>query len=164
MDIQDWGAIGDFVGGIAIIVSLVYVGVQIKQSTAAARAATSQAFSAQYTDHMVRLQNVEFRDVFIRGLKGLDQLDAGEQVAFFSYLNGVMRMFESFYLQKRDGSFDSAVYDSWTVQLVDLFGNSGAQEYWSIRRHTFTQLFANEIEQIRASDESRPMYIWMNDN
>jgi len=25
-------------------------------------------------------------------------------------------------------------------------------------------LFANEIEQIRASDESRPMYIWMNDN
>jgi len=161
MNFQDWGAIGDLIGGVAIIVSLVYVGVQIKQSTAAARAATNQAFSAQYANHMLPLQNIDFRDVFMRGLTGLDQLDSGEQVAFFSYLNGVMRMFEAFYLQKRDGTFDSAVYDSWATQLVDMFGNSGAQEYWMIRRHTFAPMFADHIEQLRANGESRPMYSWM---
>ncbi len=158
MDIQDWGAIGDLIGGVAIIISLIYVGVQIRQSTAASRAATYQSFSQQYTNHMVPLQNVDFRDVFIRGLADADELDAGEKVAFFSYLNGVFRMFEAFYLQEQEGSFDSTMYESWTAQLVDLLGNSGTRQYWIVRRHTFHQKFANHIDQLQANNKARPMY------
>ena len=44
MSIQEWGAISEMVGAIAIIVSLIYVGVQIRQSTQATRVMTSQAF------------------------------------------------------------------------------------------------------------------------
>ena len=33
MTIIEWGAIGELLGGIAIIVSLIYVGIQIKHST-----------------------------------------------------------------------------------------------------------------------------------
>jgi hypothetical protein len=35
MTIQDLGALGEMAGGLAIIVSLIYVGLQIKQNTKA---------------------------------------------------------------------------------------------------------------------------------
>ena len=35
MTLQDWGAIGEVIGGVAIIFSLIYVGIQVKQSTKA---------------------------------------------------------------------------------------------------------------------------------
>jgi hypothetical protein len=43
MSLQDWGAIGELIGGVAIIVSLIYVGLQIKHGNQEARAATLQA-------------------------------------------------------------------------------------------------------------------------
>ncbi len=43
MSLQDWGAIGELLGGVAIIVSLIYVGLQIKHGNREARASTLQA-------------------------------------------------------------------------------------------------------------------------
>lgn len=43
MTIQDWGALGEMIGGAAIIVSLIYVGVQLKQGNRETKAATLQA-------------------------------------------------------------------------------------------------------------------------
>ena len=43
MSLQDWGAIGERVGGVAIIVSLLYVGLQIKHGNRETRANTLQA-------------------------------------------------------------------------------------------------------------------------
>jgi len=39
MSLQDWGALGELVGGFAIIVSLLYVGVQIKLGNRETKAA-----------------------------------------------------------------------------------------------------------------------------
>ena len=64
MTLQDWGALGELVGGIVIIVSLVYVGLQIKQSTAAARAATSQALSKQYSSISLQIAKPGLPGIF----------------------------------------------------------------------------------------------------
>jgi len=42
MDIQELGAIGELVGGVAVIATLIYLAVQVKQSTAAMRSVTHQ--------------------------------------------------------------------------------------------------------------------------
>ena len=43
MSLQDWGAIGELLGGVAIIVSLLYVGLQIKHGNRETRASTLEA-------------------------------------------------------------------------------------------------------------------------
>lgn len=64
MMIQDWGALGEMIEGLAIIVSLVYVGLQVKQNTKATQVATSQAF---LEIHGAVIQSIvcdkEFRDI-----------------------------------------------------------------------------------------------------
>lgn len=158
MTLQDWGALGELIGGVAIIVSLVYVGLQIKQSTAAARAATSQAFSAQYSEQMFHISRGDNRDVFWRGLTGLQNLQGSEIVAFMCILGSIVRMWESFYLQMQEGTFEPRIFESWMTQLTDLFGQPGVQEYWAMRAHQFTPEFVEFLEVELTANKSKPMY------
>ena len=43
MTLQDLGAIGEFIGGIAVVITLVYLAVSIRQNTKSVRASTYQA-------------------------------------------------------------------------------------------------------------------------
>jgi hypothetical protein len=158
MTLQDWGSIGELIGGVAIIVSLLYVGLQIRQGTKATQAATNQAFSAQYSDQILQITRKDMREVFRLGLGGLQNLKAGEQAAFMALIASIMRMWETFYFEKRDGRFDSDMYDAWMVQLVDLHGNVGVQEYWSIRKHQFTPEFVAYLDRTLAAVPSKDMY------
>ena len=103
MTLQDWGALGELVGGVAIIVSLIYVGLQIRQGTQASRAATLQSFSAQYADLIMQITREDFRDIFWRGVGGLENLQKSEIAAFMAFLASIMRTFESFFFQKKKG-------------------------------------------------------------
>ena len=92
MTLQDLGSIGELVGGVAIIVSLLYVGIQIRQGTKATQAATNQAFSAQYSEQILQITREDMRDVFRLGLGGLQNLNEGEQAAFMALIASIMRM------------------------------------------------------------------------
>jgi hypothetical protein len=53
MTLLEWGAIGELIDGIAIIVSLIFVGIQVNDSAGAVRSASSN-------DANVALQNWSF--------------------------------------------------------------------------------------------------------
>ena len=56
-------------------------------------------------------------------------------------------MFEAFYFQRVDGSFDGRLFDSWVTQLQDLFANPGSREYWALRKHQFSAEFVTFMDQ-----------------
>ena len=159
MTIQDWGALGEMIGGLAIIVSLVYVGLQIKQNTKTTQVATSQAF----TDlHGVIVMPVvcdkEFRDIYWRGLSGLSNLQGNELAAFSAWTVHTFRTWESFYYQWQASAFDDHLWSGFQIQLRDLVGYPGIRETWKTRTHHFSEEFQELVEQLMASAQSRPLY------
>jgi len=158
MTLQEWGALGELVGGVAIIVSLIYVGLQIKQGTRASQAATSQSFSAQYADLILQITRADFRDIFWRGTGGLHNLRESEVAAFMAFLASIVRTFESFYFQKKEGSFDAQLFDSWMVQTLDFFVKEGPSEYWALRKHQFSTEFIEYFDEQLESFTPKPMY------
>ena len=50
MTIQDWGAIGELAGGVAVIVTLIYLALQIRQNTRAIRLGTGYAVTEEFRD------------------------------------------------------------------------------------------------------------------
>ena len=158
MTLMEWGAIGELVGGVAIIGSLIYVGLQVKQGTQASRAATSQAFSAQYSDVLLRLTAPDFRDVFLRGLRDLKNLKGSDVVSFNSWMHAVMRILESFYYQKKDGTFVAEIFDSWVIQIDDLFGEQGVREFWALRKHQYSAEFVSYFDEQLATVTPTQLY------
>ncbi len=158
MSLQDWGALGELIGGVAIIVSLIYVGLQVRQGTKATYAATSQSFSAQYSGIMLKLAEAEVREVYWKGLAGLKNLQGSENVAFMALMASIFRMYETFYFEQVAGRFKSNMFDSWMTQLVDLFGNDGVREYCDMRKHNFSIEFVSFVEEIAAESTAKSMY------
>ena len=86
MSIQDWAAIGEMVGAIAVVVSLIYVGVQLRQNTLATRVITSQAFVQIHHAAITPIvQEPAFRDIYWRGLAGVSNLHGSELAAFGAF-------------------------------------------------------------------------------
>jgi len=141
MSLQDWGALGELIGGLAIIVSLIYVAVQIRQSTNAARVATSQTFTDQYMKAVSPLYEPGFSDVYRRGLAGLNTLEGSDRVMFTAFVAALLRVFESFYIQAKDGAFDSRLFDNWIATFIDLIAYDGVREVLEIRKHHYNPEF-----------------------
>jgi hypothetical protein len=159
MSIQVWAAIGEIVGAIAIVVSLIYVGVQLRQNTRATCVSTSQAFVQAHGGILGHLiQEPEFRDIYWRGLAGLSNLHGSELAAFHAWTAHTLRTWESFYFQWKASAFEDQLWSRWKDQWRDLFGYPGVQEVWTIRRHHFNEEFRAFVGRELAGKESKPLY------
>ena len=159
MSIQDWGAISEMVGAIAIVVSLIYVGVQLRQNTRATRVSTSQAFiqiHGEEADPIIR--EPAFRDIYWRGLAGLSNLHGSELAAFGAWTSTTIRGWESYYFQWKARAFEDPIWSGWNHQFLDLFGYPGVQEVWTIRRHHFSDEFREYVGRELAGKQSKPLY------
>jgi hypothetical protein len=119
MSIQEWAAIGEIVSAIAIVVSLIYVGAQLRQNTRATRVITSQAFVQTHGENVSHLMQEQFRDVYWRGLAGLSNLHGSELAAFGGWTAQLLREFESFYFQWKAGAFEDHIWSGWNCQFRD---------------------------------------------
>ena len=146
------------VAAIAIIASLIFVGLQVRQSTTTNRAAAAQAFSQQYSDLNHMLLHSDVREIFARGLDGVGALSPAERVGFFSVLSSISRTVEAFYYQKGKGALDSKLFEGWFLQYLDLHGNKGAREFWALRKHQYTNDFVLYLDQRLASGRPQPLY------
>jgi len=158
MTLQDWGALGELIGGVAIIVSLIYVGLQIRQSAHATRAATSQAFTDQYVNVVLPLFDPGLSGIYYRGLRGLHNLQEGEKITYIAWIAAILRLFESFYFQERDGFFDPRLFDGWRMTFSDLFAYEGPREALEIRKHHYNAQFIEFLQDQLARAAPQEMY------
>jgi hypothetical protein len=159
MSIQDWAAIGEMVGAIAVVVSLIYVGVQLRQNTRATRVSTSQAYIQLHGGALNPVVEVPtFRDIYWRALAGLSNLQGSELAAFGLWSALQFRVQESFYFQWKAGAFEDQLWSGWVCQFRDLHGYPGIQEVWAIRRHHFSEEFREFVDREIAGKESKRLY------
>ncbi len=146
MTLQDWAALSHVISGAAIIVSLIYVGLQVRHGTKATRAATAQAFTDQYISVLPPLRERYFAEIYWRGLPGLDNLQGSDRVTFMSFISTFLRIFEVFYFQEKDGALDSRVFDGWNNTFIDLFAYEGPREILELRNHWYNAEFIEDLQ------------------
>jgi hypothetical protein len=83
MTLQDWSNFAQVIGAIAVVISLFYVGFQIKRHTSAVRSATAQAVHDNYADWYMNLTgDAELNGIAIKGLKDYSSLDETKKAQF----------------------------------------------------------------------------------
>jgi hypothetical protein len=83
MTLQDWSNLAQVIGALAVVISLFYVGFQIKGNTSAVRSATAQAVHDNYADWYMNLMgDADLNRIAIKGLKDYSSLDETEKAQF----------------------------------------------------------------------------------
>ena len=157
--LTDLGNLGEFVGAIAVVASLIYVGIQLRQNTAAIRITTAQAFTDTWNGYISTLNLApDLGDVFFRGLKGTSQLKEGEVVQFYAFLSQAFTTYQSFFIQRKKGVVDEGYWTSYVQAIIDLMSSKGVREYWEFRHHWYTEEFQDYVNSVSTKQSTHTMY------
>ena len=73
--LSDWASIAEIIGALAIVISLIYVGVQVNDSTRAVRSATaSDAAALSMAWYLEVGSDAERSEVFFNGITNIESL------------------------------------------------------------------------------------------
>ena len=109
MTIQDWGALGEIIGAIAVVASLVYLAVQIRQNTqqishnidASRLAALERNIESGNRIRELMIVNPDIATLFLTGLKDLDALSGADKLRFEFLLRNIFTSFQGGYIRHR---------------------------------------------------------------
>jgi hypothetical protein len=144
--IQDFGALGEILGAIGVIVSLGYLGLQIRNQNRESRKTSMNAILLQWNEHFADIaRNSELASIWVRGIQD-DELTVEERSRFWAYLSRYFKIMESLYLQHLDKDSDERFWGGMQGPLEALLGTRGARLYFETRSHWYCQEFRELIE------------------
>ena len=114
MDLNTLANIGEFAGAIAVVVSLLYLSVQIRQNSKTVRSASLQAFNDTAVHALSGMAAPGTADIITRGLQDLKSLDPTESFQFTTHISILMIGFQNNYFQYEAGFLPEPV---WRRQL-----------------------------------------------
>jgi hypothetical protein len=154
MSLEQISFAAQVVSAIAIIASLIFVGMQVRQATAAVRNSSSQAHSAIYTQIVSTIiENADFASIWRRGLTEPSALDEDEWVRFVAYASALFRFYESSRVQWLHEQLNEEHWQTIEGQIKTLGSHPGIQAWWKIRGHWHSSAFVTWFEGLDLSNQ-----------
>ena len=137
------GNLGEFVGSIAVVATLMYLAVQLRQNTKALRIASLDSYATIVDSVMA--SHTECPEVFVKATSGIE-LSPEENVAFGSYAIRTFNNMEQTYLRYRAGFLDQDVYDArvrgFSYLMNESMQSAEIRRQWkAVNRFAFTDEF-----------------------
>jgi hypothetical protein len=155
--LQDLGSLGEFVGAIAIVVSFVYLAMQIRSNTRQVEEntrsirvgqldSTLQAFS-RFRERLIN--NSEVAELWQRGLQDRSTLKGSERLRFDTLLLDLIANVQAVYLRGEITS-DPFHWNNTVESVEQILKTPGARDWWSSGRSGCHEGFAEIIDQLLA--------------
>ena len=145
MSLEQASLIAEIIGGIAVFLSLIYVGIGVRQNAQAIRLSTGQAASQELRDVVAEWVNPDTASVVAKG--GKDPSITGiEKLQFDAVMNTLMRVIENGYFQFSAGTLDPAIWEGFKRNYVDVMSTAGATAWWKVRKSWFSEEFQNYFD------------------
>jgi len=149
--LQDLGNLGEFVGAIGVVVSLVYLARQMIHNTKAVRAASFNSMvqnSLSLLEHSFR--DSEFADFLSRAQEDPSSLTQSERVRWDAYMTAVYRHFGNLVYAYRVGTLDKQLWDSYRRTLEDHLKTPSWSEWYLANRRLFSVALDDLVREILA--------------
>ena len=152
-------AIGQVVAAIGVILSLIYLAVQIREQNKERRRTGINMLTAQWSDLVKSAQESrEFATLFLQGVRSFDGLDAPDKLRFTAFFTRFTRNCEGMFIYYRDGALEEALWEEVKRTISDYFAYPGVREWWATRKHWLTDEFRAVVESIIEENPEPRLY------
>lgn len=153
MTLQEWGALGELIGGVAIIVSLIYVGVQVKDSARATRSAAANDASVSMQSWYLKLgSNRQASELWLNAMKSREPLSMHDEFQFLMSMHAVFLGFQNCYLLSQEGTLDPEIREALTFAIVAVNYLPGMDRYWKQRKGFLHSGFVSYVDELRTRE------------
>lgn len=140
---------GEFVGAIGVVISLVYLARQMKQNTTSVRAASFNSM----TENSIRLlehtiADGDFADFLYRAERDPAGLSPNELVRWDAYMTAVYRHFGNLIYQYRVGALDRQMWQSYRDTLKAHLRRPSWRAWFSQHSEVFSSSLVELVDKV----------------
>ncbi len=148
MDLQTLANVGEFLGGLGVIVSLIYLAVQIRGNTSSQQSETY----ARSLERMASMQAFMSKDhaftkMFSEGLNDPSQLTITQKIQFSWVLTEMFGNIEFMFFQSEQRNIPAELWDRWVETLKWWLTFPGVVAWWKGKPTPFTPAFMSCVEE-----------------
>jgi hypothetical protein len=152
--------IAEIIGVLSIVMSLVYVAVQIRQNTVAIRSETSQSIHDTWGDVYGRLStNSGLTQIMLKGNPGLDALSDADKGQYMSFWMHTMLTWQNAYYQYKAGTLEEIIWHTMRKTMLSaLLSSPGFKEFWTSRKSLFDDEYKEYLDNELSTGTIAPGY------
>ena len=137
------GAIGEIVGAFAVVATLGYLAVQIRQNTKVSRAQMSKDLFLASRSALLEIAGNSELATLMREIRGFEDLDATRR---YAYLASFFRLFELQHNLSKQGLLDEPIARSYELILRAHTHLGYFDTWWGIAKPEYHEDFAAYVE------------------
>jgi hypothetical protein len=157
MTIMELGALGEFLGSIVVIVTVLYLAAQVRQNTAQQK--REETVSIQHGQNAVVAQMIDPTLVraYARAANGDTPASTEDRARAIVWVILYLNHFQIVYDLHHEGTLDAERYELWESWAVGIVAGKGIREWWDAEagKTAFMPKVRALIDD-RLNDESRP--------
>ena len=154
MDITTLAAWGEFLGGIAVVVSSVYLAGQIRMNTKTVRATNFNHLIDKNEEFNTLLLDPKVSALWLRGLEEFQGLSAEDQLRFTGLMSRPMNSAQRAWNLHQQDLIDNEMFTAQARPVVTHLDNTGARQWWEINQHWWSDDFRAFVDGLMREGEA----------
>ena len=146
MNIMELGALGEMVGGAAVLITLVYLALQVRQGNQVERGETHRAFVSDWNQQVLG----PFADPYTgpllrRANRSFDTLSGDEKMAVTGLWGSQIFLTEELFALHRAGALDDDIWEAAALRMASMFLMPGPAAWWTKAQGFFSAPFVEHV-------------------
>ncbi len=146
MTLNDLGNIGELLGGVAVLVTLVYLAFQIRQNTRTMRSAAHHSVNQLGVQINLALgTDPTVARVLMTGSADTPFKEPHEALMYHLLMRSIFSGAEDFFIQAREGLLEQDMWESRRKSMRTYLKQPGMRAWWDKNKSIFSEDFAAEL-------------------
>ena len=147
------GAIGDMIGGIAVLVTLAYLAIQVRQNTNSVRGAAEMESGRMRMDwHAIPAHDPDLGEIWEKAMLDPKSISWQELGRFRWFIASYFFMLESSWFQYKRGLLDDSGWIPLERAMIGLLSNQSVSDWWDAEGSPYSVNFRNYVEKLRQTN------------
>lgn len=139
MSISDLAGIGSLISGIAVLISLVYLALQVRQAEKNQRSLMNQGAVTRGNSSLALFAEPGLSDLYARAIAGETEFTSGDVYRLQTVMRISLLSLQDHYVQHRAGLIDQITYDNISSGVHRLFSREVFRALWADARLGYAQ-------------------------
>ncbi len=152
LKLKNWALIAEILSAVAVVLSLIFVGFEVRQNSRTQVQTATQAALRDFTSaSRLFSANNEIACIYLRGNQDYESLSDVEKFRYSSHLLHNFRAVQEMHSLLQEGAIDFDAWRSLDSISRETLHRPGVQQWLSTRRQWFTDEFQVYLEEVTSN-------------
>jgi hypothetical protein len=156
MSLSDLAALGSFVSGFAVLISLIYLALQVRQTERNQQISIRHSRASRTVDLHLALADPAMADAWLHGCRGSQQISQTELSQYINLCRAHFFHFEDSFYQREEGLLNDDAFETVVAGARLLARSPGVRAAWRIARPNFGGRFLEFMDGVVAGSAVQP--------